>query len=69
MDQPTDICREKAVECKRMATLVTYETIRSVYLELEKQWLHMAEDRKALERRISHFPRIVLSSYAPQARD
>ena len=37
-----------------MATLVTDETIRSVYLDLAKQWLRMAKDAEELERRFSH---------------
>jgi hypothetical protein len=54
MGKRTDKCREKAVECERMATLVTDETIRSVYLDLAKQWLRMAKDAEELERRFSH---------------
>jgi hypothetical protein len=54
MGDRTDKCREKAVECKRMATLVTDETIRSLYLDLANQWLQMGEDAEELERRFSH---------------
>jgi hypothetical protein len=54
MGEQTDKCREKAVKCKRMATLVTDETIRMVYLDLAKQWLLMAKDAEELERRFSH---------------
>ena len=54
MGKRTDKCREKAVECERMATLVTDETIRSVYLDLAKQWTAMAEDAEGLERRFAH---------------
>jgi hypothetical protein len=54
MGERTDKCREKAVECKRMATLVTDDALRSMYLDLAKQWLRMAKDAEELERRFSH---------------
>jgi hypothetical protein len=54
MGERTDKCREKAAECKRMAMLVTDDGLRSMYLDLAKQWLRMAKDAEELERRFSH---------------
>jgi hypothetical protein len=54
MGERTDRCRENAVECKRMATFVTDQTIRSIYLDLAKQWTAMAEDAEELDRRFAH---------------
>jgi hypothetical protein len=54
MGERTDRCRENAVECKRMAMLVTDETIRSIYLNLAKEWTTIAEEAEELERRFAH---------------
>jgi hypothetical protein len=54
MGERIDKCRERAVECKRMAMLVTDETIRLLYLDLARQWLLMARDAEELERLFSH---------------
>ena len=54
MGERTDRYRENAVECERMAMLVTDQTIRSIYLDLAKQWTAMAEDAEGLERRFAH---------------
>ena len=54
MGERKEICLKKAAECERMAVLVSDETIRSVYLDLAKQWLRMAKDAEELERRFSH---------------
>jgi hypothetical protein len=51
MGERTDRCRENAVECKRMAMAVTDQTIRSIYLDLAKEWTAMAEEAEELERR------------------
>jgi hypothetical protein len=37
-----------------MAMLVTDETIRSIYLNLAKEWTAMAEEAEELERRFAH---------------
>jgi hypothetical protein len=44
-----DRCRENAVECKRMAMAVTDQTIRSIYLDLAKEWTAKAEEAEELE--------------------
>ena len=54
MGERTDRCRENAVECERMAMLVTDETIRTIYLDLAKHWTAMAEEADELERRFAH---------------
>jgi hypothetical protein len=51
MGERTDRCRENAIECKRMAMLVNDQTIRSIYLDLAKEWTTMAEEAEELERR------------------
>jgi hypothetical protein len=37
-----------------MATAVTDQTIRSIYLDLAKEWTAMAEEAEELERRFAH---------------
>jgi hypothetical protein len=37
-----------------MATFVADQTLRSIYLDLAKEWAVMAEEAEELERRLAH---------------
>jgi hypothetical protein len=49
-----------------MATLVTDETIHSLYVDLARQWLRMAEDAEKLERHFSHLQGVAENGRARQ---
>ena len=54
MGERADRCRENAAECKRMAMVVADQTIRSIYLDLAKEWAAMAKDAEELDQRFAH---------------
>jgi hypothetical protein len=52
MSDRTELCRNKAIECERVAgeKVATDLALNDLYLHLARQWRQMAEEIEVLER-------------------
>jgi hypothetical protein len=51
MASQSEMCRQKALECERRATLATEPNIRETFVDLARQWRDMAHQAEELDRK------------------